>query len=326
MDILHKTFRRINYPSNSYATYWKQIRYTGIYFETFELLALAKAHKEELIELVLTYLPEEYTKLGKEFTTLLIYTTLYKGAFLLTPLEAYQFLNTHSDKFTDYKLLATYLSSVSIKERILRALTLLWEKYGLAKYSSIIDNSINYENYLARNILHSKLQEVCPFRLSERLEHGNYLHPRILAKELLRLKFQEYLTLNLSRNLILEMMITDVELFLKGVLPLSDINGKKHKLQYPCTTIEARLGKSLYTREVTMAYYEPLLFTRFTRKELSKEDTCLHFLDEADIYSKLVRISNLRSRPVFQDGRLLVMSAIQEGFKRISESYENPYL
>lgn len=322
MDILQKGFRRVQAPRQSTHSYWKPVRYSGIYFDELELIAMSSFYKEELLELVLTYLPEDYIKLGTTFISLLIQTTLYKGGFLLTPLEAYSLLEESSATFPDYKVMSTYLSSITIKERILKALAVLWEKYQLRQYSSIIDNSINYENYLSRNILHTRLNEVCPFSLVERLATGNYLHPRILAKELAKVKFDEYLEKNYSRDLILEMLSVDIELFLQGNLALPDSKRKKHKLPYPCTSIEARAGISLYNRETSIAYYEPLLFTRFDKEGLKKEDANLHYLDEADSYSKLVRINNLRRRSIFQDSRYIVMSAIHEGFKKVYDRYQ----
>lgn len=322
LDILQKGFRRVHAPRQSTHNYWKPVRYGGVYFDELEIMSMASFYKEELLDLTLTYLPEDYIKLGTEFISLLIQTTLYKGGFLLTPLEGYSLLQENSTKFPDYRVISTYLSSITIKERILKALTVLWEKYQLCKYSSIIDNSLNYENYLSRNILHSKLEEICPFSLVERLATGNYLHPRILAKELANVKFDEYLNKDYARDLILEMLSVDIELFLLGNLALPDSKGNKHRLSHPCTTIEARAGIALYNRETSIAYYEPLLFTRFDKEKLKKEDTNLHYLEEADSYSKLVRISNLRRRSIFQDNRYIVMSAIHEGFKKVYDKYQ----
>lgn len=322
MDILQKGFRRIHAPRQLAHTYWKPIRYGGIYFDELELMSMSSFYKKELLDLVLTYLPEDYIKLGTDFISLLIQTTLYKGGFLLTPLEAYSLLQDTSAMFPDYKVRSTYLSSITIKERILKALTVLWEKYKLDQCSSILDNSINYENYLARNILHPRLEELCPYSLSERLATGNYLHPRILATELVRIKFEEHLSKNCARDLILDLLTVDIELFLLGNLALLDSKGNKHKLKYPCTIIEARTGISLYNRETSIAYYEPLLFTRHDKEKLNKEDTCLHYLEEADSYSKLVRISNLRRRSVSQDSRYIIMSAIHEGFKNVYDKYQ----
>jgi hypothetical protein len=327
MDILNWTFKKLQSNRNSpTSVYWKPLRYTGIHFEELPLLTLAANAKTELVELVLQALPEEYTRLHPDFVRLLIKTTLYKGGFLLTPLEAFEVLQEADSIFADYKVLSTYLSSVSIKERILRALQTLWEKYNLCTSSSIIDTSMNYENYITRNIMEYNFHTNTNSVLVERLQTGNYLHPRIFAVELLQGRFNAYLERNFSRDLISQLLVTDAELFLRGVLALPDNSGNKHKLSYPCTALEANAGLILYTKEVTFAYYEPLLFTRFDKTSKTKEDMNLRYLDEADIYSKLVRISNIRRRSVSQDSRYLIMGALKEAFQRMKNQYTALYL
>lgn len=287
--------------------YWTDIKYSGIYIEPVAVLNAAEDIKERIVQSTINSLPSDYLNVDAVFLSLLIRATLYKNGFLLTPLECLDIITNKMYLFRDYSNLATFVSSISIKERITRVL-----------------NDKTYE-YITNSVVDKVVDKELKYDLNGTLfDTFHILSPEILVHSVGSILYSKYKSKGYDRKLIRDSIQSDMFLFLKNKITLKDIYQADIRLSDNANGIsslpmeQVRLGLSVYRDVVTRYYYEPLIFTRYN--EDLPEDSNLHLLNSADIYSKLIRISNIRRRSISQDSIYVTAEGIFCAFSKLYES------
>jgi hypothetical protein len=100
-------------------------------------------------------------------------------------------------------------------------------------------------------------------------------------------------------------------------------------LTVKCCKEEAAISSIFLRKEAAINYYEPLIYTRIEGVngllKYMQKPSCNHlqdvhnvaFLEHADVYSKLVRVSNIRRRLILQDLRYIISEAVLFAFRAI---------
>lgn len=312
----------------AYQAYWTSVGYSGYLLDELCVLESAKYVKQDILRKVASTLQGEYKTLDSLYVDTVIATTLCGSGFLLTSMEALDRVNHLVHKLMDYKLLATHISPVTIKERIKKITES--EQPGLDIATYLANKTLNNLLRPTYKGIHTSVPD--RFLLTTPLNSvAGYIEP---LYRLFSGTVYECFTKGFSRNLIFQTVRSQYYLYLKGCAPLSSTDIHIPVLKEECTKEEASTALYYLAREVTANYYEPLMYTRIQGiNELLEKMQSYHpvqltdvhnvtFLEYGDVYSKVVRIGNIRRRLIIQDVRYLISEAVASAFRKIVREYE----
>lgn len=274
--------------------YWSDVSYTGVSNDVVSICTVAEKIKDSIVNECILKMPSDYVDLNPHFISLLIRCSLYRTGFLFTPLEALSVIEKHQDIFKSYKLLSTYVSLVSIRERISNCL--LGNSYDrvVKEALAIVEN---------KDIETGNLQDVC-----EAVFDYHELYKAAIDFYNSRQK-EGY-----SRSAILKSISYELYLRLKFGAKIALFRSSSN-FRYCKSDIGVRILYAL-TQRITEAYYEPLIYTRYD-EGVAQGDSWLQNLAEADIYSKIVRIANIRRTTIIQDREYIVHEAMKQALQML---------
>jgi len=313
------------HDKQAYQSYWSSIRYRGYVIDDICLLELSKIVKQEIIDKVRMSLKGEYASLDPVYVNTVIATTAHEGGFLLTPLDAVDRVNYLSTTLLDYRLLSTHISPVTIKERLRQAVTS--ESPGSTLFEHILSNSLYPllpESTAVDCEVHERLLAETSATSSKSYIDSIYAIFLPLACE--------YLIKGYSRTLIYQTIRGMFYLYLRSGSSLGSPATSARSfppLSVKCCKEEAAISSTFFRKEASVNYYEPLIYTRIegisTLLQHMQKLSCSHlqdvhnvaFLEYADVYSKVVRVSNIRRRTILQDLRYLISEAVLSALRAI---------
>jgi hypothetical protein len=302
-DIITTTFNKYYKPTNDY---WTPVTYTGIKISTLSILKITKTLKDELVNTVVDNLHKEHPHIERVLFKYIVLTTFFEDGILVTPLEAIYYCKSAIDLFSINSALSTYAYPQAIKERI--------RQFIRANSNSAAP--LTLFNYLGKGVIYKYFRDIKRLNVPE--SYNNSVVMAMIYDLGLPL-FIEYLSNQCNRQVILDNLKYDFYLYLKGCIPLAtELDSEQYLLKkYTISEIDALLN--LLHLEVTTNYYEPLIFTRYDKQSSSLCPNSLKFIENADIYSKFVRIESIRRRSLIQDSRYIITEAFKDACRRYKE-------